>query len=38
MKKNLGAYDDGEWKYILLSDEDEMRNIHVHVFLFNLYT
>jgi hypothetical protein len=38
MKKNLGVHDDGEWKYILLSDEDEMRNIHVHVFLFNLYT
>lgn len=38
LKKNLGPHDAGEWKYILLSDEDEMRNIHVHVFLFNLYT
>ncbi|MCK4532460.1 hypothetical protein KAU39_01630 [bacterium] len=38
LKKNLGEQEAGEWKYILLSDEDEMRDIHVHIFLFNLYT
>lgn len=37
LKKNLGGKCVGEWRYILISDEDAMRYIYVHVFLFNLY-
>jgi hypothetical protein len=37
LKKDLGQQRDGEWRYLLVSDEDEAREICVHVFLFNLY-
>lgn len=35
--KNLGGLSAGEWRFIFSSLEDELRNIIVHVFLFNLY-
>lgn len=35
--KDLDKRGQGEWRYILTSEEDEARRIVVHVFLFNLY-
>lgn len=35
--KDLGQQGDGEWRYVFRSEEDEGRQITVHVFLFNLF-
>lgn len=37
LKKDFGQQAAGEWSYTFISDEDEMRYILIHVFLFNLY-
>ncbi len=37
IKKDLGQQAEGEWRYVFSSKEDELRDIHIHVFLFNLY-
>ena len=36
-KKDLGPQGDGEWRYVLTSPDDKLREVVVHVFLFNLY-
>ena len=35
--KNLSSTNDGEWRYLFTSEEDENRQIIVHIFLFNIY-
>jgi hypothetical protein len=37
LMKDLGQTGDGEWRFIFKSPEDELRQITVTVFLFNLY-
>lgn len=37
-KKDLGQKCDGEWRFVLTSNEDELRQIIVNVFVFNMYT
>ena len=34
-KKDLGKQQYGEWRYIFIPKEDELRQVTVHVFLFN---
>lgn len=36
-RKDLGQQEQGEWRYIFASGEDEAREITVQVFLFNVY-
>jgi len=36
-KRDLGQKGDGEWRFVFTSMEDELRQITVNVFLFNLY-
>lgn len=36
-KREVGAGKDGEWRFVMKSLEDESREIHVHLFLFNLF-
>ncbi|MBI5192884.1 MAG: hypothetical protein HZA08_05520 [Nitrospirae bacterium] len=36
-KKDLGQKGDGEWRFVLTSNEDELRQIIVNVFVFNIY-
>lgn len=36
-KKDLGQKGDGEWRFVLTSDEDELRQVIVNVFVFNIY-
>lgn len=36
-KKDLGQKGNGEWRFIFKSNEDELRQIIVHTFVFNLY-
>jgi hypothetical protein len=36
-KRDLGQQGDGEWRYIFTSPEDELRQIIVNVFIFNIY-
>lgn len=37
LHKDLRKQGEGEWRFILTSEEDEARRITVHVFVFNLY-
>ncbi len=37
VKKNLDQHGDSEWRYVFTSEEDEMRQVYVHMFLFNLF-
>lgn len=37
LKKNLGPQSQGEWRYVFTSPDDELREVVVQVFLFNLY-
>jgi len=36
-KKDLGQKGDGEWRFAFTSQEDELRQVIVNVFVFNLY-
>lgn len=36
-KQDLGQQGDGEWRYIFTSSEDELRQVIVNVFIFNIY-
>lgn len=36
-KKNLGQKGDGEWRFVFSSAEDELRQVVVNVFVFNIY-
>lgn len=36
-KCDLGQQGDGEWRYIFTSPEDELRQIIVNIFIFNIY-
>lgn len=36
-KKELGQQKEGEWRFILTSFEDELRQVIVNVFIFNLF-
>ncbi len=36
-KKDLGQRGDGEWRFLFTSAEDELRQVIVNVFLFNIY-
>lgn len=36
-KKDLGQKGDGEWRFVFTLLEDELRQVIVHVFVFNLY-
>jgi hypothetical protein len=35
--KELSSSQDGEWRYLFKSEEDENRQIMLHVFVFNIY-
>ena len=35
--RDLGSNEDGEWRFVLSSSEDELRYITVNVFVFNIY-
>ena len=35
--RDLGSNEDGEWRFVLSSSEDELRYITVTVFVFNIY-
>lgn len=37
VKKNLGQHGDSKWRFVFASEEDEMLQVFVHVFLFNLF-
>lgn len=36
-KREVGVGKDGEWRFVLKSIEDESREIHVQLFVFNVY-
>ena len=36
-KRNLGQQEDGEWRFIFTSAEDELRQVIVNVSIFNIY-
>lgn len=36
-KKELGQKGDGEWRFVLFSADDELRQVIVNVFIFNIY-
>lgn len=36
-KKDLGQRGDGEWRFVLSSAEDELRQVIISVFVFNIY-
>lgn len=36
-EKDLGQQDEGEWRHIFRSSEDEERHITIHTYLFNIY-
>lgn len=36
-KRDQGQQGDGEWRFVFVSPEDELRQIIVNVFVFNLY-
>ncbi|MGO9613139.1 MAG: hypothetical protein ACLPX5_08895 [Dissulfurispiraceae bacterium] len=37
-RKSLGQREPGEWRYVLSSAEDELRQVIVNVFVFNLFS